>query len=251
MAYRGAERGIMHQVIRHLDADDLARRAARRLVDAVAERQTQSHVVHVCLTGGRIATRIYEELATILTPDRLDPELLELWWGDERFVPTADHERLAGPTLAALAGQISLDPARTHPMPASDGSFDAPAAADNYARELGDTTFDICLLSIGEDGHVASIFPGHPSGEQTTMRVIAVQDSPKPPSERLSLTLPVFNESAEVWFLASGAEKAHSVVASLDGDTSIPAGRVHGTEATLWFVDRAAASELPYFECSL
>jgi len=241
----------MQQVVRYLDADDVAHRVARRLVAAIVARQTDGHVVHLCLTGGRIATRLYREVGGMLGTSKVDPERLELWWGDERFVSTASRDRLAGPTLALLVRHFALDPARTHPMPASDGSFDAPAAAANYARELGDTRFDICLLGIGEDGHVASVFPGHPSSEPTAARVIAIHDSPKAPSERLSLTVPALAQSAEVWFLATGAEKAHAVATAINGDQSIPAGCVQGTEATRWLIDRAAASELPYFECSL
>ena len=239
------------QVVRHADADVLVRRVAQRLVDAIVARQAGGHVVQLCLTGGGIAMRLYDQLASILSPSRVNPELLELWWGDESFVPTAHPDRLAGPTLALLARHYPINPANTHPMPASDGSFDASSAAVNYTKELGDTRFDICLLGIGPDGHVASIFPGHPSNEPTNQRVIAVQDSPKPPSERLSLTIPALNESAQVWFLATGPQKADAVRAALSGDTSIPAGNVHGQEATIWLVDQAAAAELPYFECSM
>ena len=240
----------MQQVVRYLDADDFARRVAARLVTAIAARQADGHVVHLCLTGGRTATRLYREVGRALAESNLDPERLELWWSDERFVPTANRARLAGSALALLVRHFALAPSRTHPMPASDGSFDASAAAANYARELGDTCFDICLLGVGTDGHVASVFPGHPSSEATSARVIAVPDAPTPP-ERLSLTIPVLNKSSEVWFIATGADKAKVVAAGLARDESIPAGRVCGTEATVWLVDQAAASELPYFECSL
>lgn len=239
------------QVVRHTDADALVRRVAQRLVDAIMARQAGGHVVQLCLTGGSIAMRLYEQLATILSPEKVDPELLELWWGDERFVPTAHPDRLAGPTLALLARHYPINPAHTHPMPASDGSFDASSAALNYTKELDDTRFDICLLGIGPDGHVASIFPHHPSSEPTNQRVIAMQDSPKPPPERISLTIPTLNESAEVWFLASGTPKAAAVKAAIGGDTSIPAGNVHGQEATIWLIDQDAAQDMPYFDCSM
>ena len=239
----------MQQVVRYLDAADLAARVARRLVAAIAARQADGHVVHICLTGGRTATSLYQNVGSAMAESKLDPERLELWWSDECFVPTANPARLAGSALAELVRYFALDPARTHPMPASDGSFDASAAAANYARELGDTCFDICLLGVGDDGHAASLFPGHPACEATG-RVVAVQDPPLPP-ERLSLTIPALSSSAEVWFLASGTEKAKVVAAGVNQDQSIPAGRIQGTEATVWLVDRDAARELPYFECSL
>lgn len=237
------------QVVRYADADELAERAATRLLATLIELQRDGRVVQVCLTGGRIAHQVYARLGEQVAGSALDPSRLELWWGDERFVPTGDPERNAGPTLALLAGHFPLDPARTHPMPSADGVIDAGASAATYAKELGDTRFDVCLLGMGPDGHVASIFPNHPSSEPTTQPVIGVSDAPKPPPERISLTIATLNESSQVWFLISGAEKSNALTRSLAGDTSLPAGRVAGRDRTLWLVDQAAASELPYFDC--
>lgn len=237
------------QVVRYSDADDLADRVAERLLKALIELQGSDRIAQVCLTGGRIAQRLYSRLGELVAGSGLDPTRLELWWGDERFVPTDDPERNAGPTLALLARHFSLDPGRTHPMPGADGVIDAGAAAATYAKELGPTKFDLCLLGMGEDGHIASIFPEHPSGEPTSQTVIGVSDSPKPPSERISLTIGTINESSQVWFLVSGAEKAAAVERALAGDQRLPAGRVAGRESTLWLVDQAAAAELPYYDC--
>ena len=237
------------QVVRYADAAELADQAAARLLATLIELQADGHVVQVCLTGGRIAHAVYALLGEQVGDSALDPARLELWWGDERFVPTGDPERNAGPTLALLAGHFPLDPSRTHPMPSADGVIDAAASAATYAKELGDTRFDLCLLGLGPDGHVASIFPNHPSSEPTTQPVIGVSDAPKPPPERISLTIPTLNESSQVWFLVSGTEKSNALSRSLAGDTSLPAGRVAGRDRTLWLVDQAAASELPYFDC--
>lgn len=238
-------------MVRYRDADDLANRAAVRLLQALIGFQAEDRVAQLCLTGGRIALRIYARLAELVVGSELDPARLELWWGDERFVPTDDPDRNAGPTLATLAGRFPLAPSRTHPMPAADGLIDAAAGAATYAKELGDTRFDLVLLGMGEDGHVASIFPDHPSGEPTTQTVIGVSDSPKPPGERISLTVGALSRSGQVWFLVSGIEKATALRRALDEDQQIPAARVHGEEATVWLVDQAAAQELPYFECSV
>ena len=112
-------------------------------------------------------------------------------------------------------------------------------AAAAYAAELGDTTFDICLLGMGPDGHVASLFPGHPSSNAAG-DVIAVRESPKPPPERISLTLPVINRSAEVWFVVAGADKAEAARIALAGGP-VPAGRARGQLRTVWLLDDAAA----------
>lgn len=242
---------VQPQVVRHADATDLADRAAARLLGTLVGLQADGGVAQVCLTGGRIAMAVYARFGELVAGSELDPSRLELWWGDERFVPTDDPERNAGPTLALLARHFQLDPARTHPMPSADGVVDAAASANTYAKELGDTTFDLCLLGMGPDGHVASIFPDHASGEPTTQPVIGVSDSPKPPPERISLTIPAINQSGEVWFLVSGTEKADALSRSLAGDTSLPAARVAGRDRTLWLVDQDAATELPYFDCRL
>ncbi|MDN5569919.1 MAG: 6-phosphogluconolactonase [Propionibacteriaceae bacterium] len=238
-------------ILRYATGPDLADGVADRLLDRLVELQADpDKIVQLCLTGGRIATRVYRGLTERLGGSGLDPRRLELWWGDERFVPTEDPDRHAGHVLAILAGTLPMSSGLTHPMPAADGLADGAAAAASYAKELGDTAFDICLLGMGPDGHVASIFPGHPSFEPGAHTVIGVTDSPFPPDERISLTVPTLNQSAEVWFLVSGEDKADAVRRSYASDETVPGGVVRGRERTLWLLDRAAASKLPYHSCS-
>ncbi len=237
-------------VQRHPDASSLAAHAATTLVRRLVELQTDGGIVHLCLTGGRIANQIYEHVAGMVATSPLDPGRLELWWGDERFVPTDDPERHSLQALARLAGSFPLDPARTHPMPSSDAFADPHEAAYAYGREISGTTIDICLLGIGTDGHIASLFPDHPSFEPTQSFAVGVTDSPKPP-ERVSLTLSAINRSKEVWLFGSGQEKAESVARALRGDPASPAAHVHGVEQTIWFLDEEAASQLPYHDCEL
>lgn len=238
-------------VWRYATGNDLAEAAAERLLRRLTELQADpGRVVQLCLTGGRIATRVYTGLTEQLDANGLDPRRLELWWGDERFVPTGDPERHAGHVLAILAGKLPMNSGLTHPMPAADGLADNAAAAASYAKELGDTAFDICLLGMGPDGHVASIFPNHPSFEPSAHSVIGVNDSPFPPDERISLTVPTLNRSAEVWYLVAGDDKADAVRRSLAGDAEVPCGVVRGREQTLWLLDQPAASAVPYHTCS-
>ena len=241
------------QVLRFAGPVELAERAASMLVARVAAVQADpDRIVHICLTGGRIAHRLYESFGRGIDGSGVDPGRLELWWTDERFTATNDPARHAGVALAMLAGQFALDPARTHPMPAADGVADADAAAATYAKELGDVTFDICLLSIGPEGHVASIFPDHPSFDpEATQTVIGLTESPKGSDDRISLTAPALSRSREVWFLLSGPDKADVAVRAMTGSSDIPAGVVRGAEDTLWFVDSDAASKLPWFHCAL
>ncbi|MFT3861649.1 6-phosphogluconolactonase [Micropruina sp.] len=240
------------QVLRFADAAELVERTAAMLVAQIAEyQQDPERVVHLCLTGGRIALRVYDSFGSKLEAAGADPGRMELWWTDERFTPTDDPARHAGPALALMAGKFQLDPSRTHPMPAADGVADADAAAATYAKELDDVHFDICLLSIGQEGHVAGIFPGHPSFEPQTSTVIGLAGSPKGEVDRISLTVPALERSAEVWLLANGADKAGAVASALAGSPDTPAGVVRGRHATKWFIDREAARHLPWFDCAL
>ncbi len=241
------------QVLRFSGAEDLAEQAAALLVARIVKIQADpERIVHLCVTGGRIAQRIYEAFGPRIEGADVDPGRLELWWTDERFTATDDPARHAGVALAMLAGQFALDPARTHPMPAADGVADADAAAATYAKELGDVVFDICLLSIGPEGHVASIFPDHPSFDPNSgQTVIGLTNSPKGEDDRISFTVPALSRSHEVWFLLSGTDKADVAVRALAGSAEIPAGVVRGTDDTLWFIDRDAAAQLPWFNCAL
>jgi 6-phosphogluconolactonase len=243
-------------VIVHADADlmaaAVAARLAVRLIDAQALRGSASLV----LTGGRIAEKIYAALKASPVKDAVDWSRVDMWWGDERFLPADHPDRNETQVRAALLDGLPLLPARIHPMPPSNGpdGDDPDAAAARYAEELAaasgaahDTLppFDVVLLGIGEDGHVASVFPEHPVSA-VTRPVSAVRGSPKPPPIRITLTLPAINTADEVWILASGAAKADAVGMALGGAQAqqVPAAGVHGADRTLWLLDRDAATNL-------
>jgi 6-phosphogluconolactonase len=234
------------EVLVHSGPDEVAEALTARLTARIAELQAGSRVPQLALTGGRIADRAYGRLAAEGAGSAVDWSRVELWWGDERFVPADDGDRNAKQELDVLSPALPLDDARIHPMPASDGGLELDAAADGYDTELGGTVFDICLLGMGPDGHVASLFPDHPSS-QAPGRVIGVRNSPKPPPDRISLTLEVINASAEVWFLVSGDDKAEAAAKALvpTGGDPVPAAGVSGRQRTVWLVDEAAAAQLP------
>jgi 6-phosphogluconolactonase len=233
------------QILVHPHADDVAEALAARLMSRLTELQREARTPQVALTGGRIATRAYERLGSEGRSSAVDWSRLGLWWGDERFVPADDDDRNARQALTALSA-LPLDLERVHPMPAADDGLDLDAAAEAYDAELGDVAFDICLLGMGPDGHVASLFPEHPSS-YAEGRVVGVRSSPKPPPERISLTLEVINRSAEVWFSVTGADKAAAARLAFSGagPIQVPAAGVRGRERTLWLVDRDAAAQLP------
>jgi 6-phosphogluconolactonase len=234
------------EIVVHSSADDVAEALATRLMARLTEIQLEFRVPQLALTGGRIATKAYQRLAVEGVNSAVDWSRVELWWGDERFVPADDGDRNAKQALDVLQAPLGLNPDRIHPMGASDGGADLDTAADAYATELGDTVFDICLLGMGPDGHVASIFPEHPSS-YAEGEVIGVRSSPKPPPLRISLTLAVINRSREVWFVVSGDDKAAATKMALlgAGAVQVPAAGVSGRQRTLWLLDREAASQLP------
>ena len=246
------------EVIVHRDAELLAKavaaRLVTRLVDAAAARGTGSLV----LTGGGIGTAVLSELAAAPARDAVDWRHLDVWWGDERFVPSGDKERNETGARAALLDHVDVDPARVHPMAPSDGpdGDDPDAAAARYATWLTEAatpedhgpvpSFDVLLLGIGPEGHIASLFPGMPA-LYDERSVVAVRNSPKPPPTRLSLTLPSINAAKEVWILASGKEKAGAVALALSGagPVQVPAAGAHGRQRTLLLLDSDAAEQLP------
>ncbi|HSF25944.1 MAG TPA: 6-phosphogluconolactonase [Actinomycetes bacterium] len=252
----GADPTATGRVVRvHPDAGLLAAAAAARLVTAMIDLQQARGGVSVALTGGGLGIATLRAAADCPARDAVDWSAVDLWWGDERYLPAGHPDRNETQARAALLDRVALDPARVHPMPASDGpeGEDVDTAAARHAVELAEftakraqqglvPTLDIVLLGIGSDGHVASLFPAHPArGDRRA--VVGVRSSPKPPPVRVSLTMPTLCAATQVWLLAAGAAKATAVAQSLvDGAPEpLPAAEVHGRERTLWLLDRAAA----------
>jgi 6-phosphogluconolactonase len=247
-------------VLVHADAELLAQAVADRLADRLTAAVAASGSASVVLTGGGIGTRVLAELARGPARNAIDWSRCDIWWGDERFLPAGDPERNETGARAALLDHVGVDPDRVHPMSPSDGpDGDNPeAAAERYAGLLRGAarppdhgavpSFDVLMLGIGPEGHVASLFPEMPAVHETERMVVAIRDSPKPPPTRLSLTFPAIQAAREVWILASGAEKADAVGLALSGTADparVPAAGARGREQTLFLVDRAAAARLP------
>src|SRR5690349_9764760 len=239
------------------DADILASTVAARLVIKIIDAQAERGWAGVVLTGGRVAAKVLRAVKELPASDAIDWSHVDLWWGDERFLPAGDPDRNETQAREALLDALPLDPARVHAMPASDGpdGDDAKSAAARYARELAAAAkpgsselphFDVLMLGVGEDGHVASIFPEHPVGYETGT-VAAVHNSPKPPPNRITLTLPTIRTAEEVWLIAAGKDKAAPVGMAIAGagPQQLPAAGAAGVEKTLWLLDRAAAANVP------
>ncbi len=242
----------LQRVYRYPSLDDLATSMAGRLAQRLVELQQGQEKVHLALTGGRTAVSLYEAFAVLAQATALDASRIELWWTSERYVPTTDPNRNSTRALSILARTMTFQPSQVHPMPSSTGTSDPDEAAYDYAAELVGVQFDICLLGMGTDGHIAAIYPDHPSMHlqaETNLLAIGVTDAPLPPSERITVTMKAINRSNEVWLMASGAQKADVVARAIQADQTLPAGLVHGASATNWFLDAQAAAKLPYYRC--
>jgi 6-phosphogluconolactonase len=228
------------------DADALADAVAQRLLATLAAAQAEGRVPHIGLTGGTIAEVLHRRLAVLAPASAVDWSRVVVWWGDERFLAPDSDDRNALQARRAFLDAVGADPAHVHEMPSTADAADAATGAAAYARTLrahGAGEFDVLMLGIGPDGHVASLFPGYSQLDVDDVTT-AVLDSPKPPPERITLTFGALNRSREVWFLASGESKADAVARALADDGSIvetPARGVTGRESTTWFLDTAAA----------
>ena len=232
---------------------ELVETAATRFVDLVTRAQAERGVASVVLTGGSNGIGLLSALAA--DSGTIDWSKIDIYWGDDRFVPADDPERNSGQAREALLDTVPVDPSRVFPMAPSDGPLgdDIEAAAADYAAILAGRSsdgvapeFDLHLLGMGGEGHINSLFPHTAATAETTKSVVAVEDSPKPPPRRITLTLPVVNRSRQVWFLVAGADKAEAVGAAHGGadPADWPAAGARGTEETIWFLDDAAAADI-------
>lgn len=201
--------------------------------------------VNLLLTGGSVGV----PMLSLFDPDNdWDWSRIHLWWGDERWLPKGDAERNDQQAQDALIHRLPIPALNVHRMPAEDSGLSLDAAAQAYQDEMDNhfegaaPRFDLTFLGVGPDAHVASLFPGLPGITERDRMVIPVRNSPKPPPERISLTLPALNSSERIWVVAAGADKAKAVAAAMAGPSeNVPVSMVQGTYETLIFADRAAA----------
>jgi 6-phosphogluconolactonase len=247
------------EVVVHPDAEVLAEATAARLLTTLVDAQSHRAPLHVVLTGGTVGIRTLAAVAASPVRDAVDWSGVHLWWGDERFLATGDPDRNETQARDALITALgdAIPAEQVHAVPAL--STEVPTtqdAAAAYDRELAAwapegalvPAFDVLMLGMGPDGHVASLFPGHPEVEASGTAAIGVQDSPKPPPLRVSLTFDAIRSAREVWVVAAGAEKAGAVASALSSApvSTTPAAGALGTERTLWLVDVAATQDLQH-----
>jgi 6-phosphogluconolactonase len=217
------------------DAAGAAQLAAERL--AAAARAGG----HIVLTGGS-TPRLAYELAAGLQPDW---SRVEVWWSDERCVPPDDERSNYGMAQAALLDRLAVAPAAVHRM---RGELGREEGAELYERELGGLArFDLLLLGLGPDGHVASLYPDQPTLDESERRAIGAEAHLQPFVDRITLTLPVLRAARAVLFLVAGADKADAARRAFAGEPSraTPGSLVRAVEGTTTaLLDAAAAGKL-------
>ncbi|MFM1966512.1 MAG: hypothetical protein RL134_2237 [Actinomycetota bacterium] len=228
----------------HDDDEAVARAVALALTEILAVPGTH----HVVVTGGGVGTRVLSELAALHAG--IDWTGVHVWWGDERFLPPGDPDRNETGAYDALLDAIPIAPDHVHAMPADLGQG-VTQAATTYADELARAStdgfvpdFDLVILGMGPEGHVGSLFPGMPQ-LHAAGATVAVEDSPKPPPTRVSLTLAAMRSARRVWVVATGQAKAEAAAAAVQEGTSIdqwPAAGARGRDETVFWLDRGAAS---------
>jgi len=236
------------------DSAALVAAVGERLAEQIASVVQFRGKASIVLTGGGTGIGVLQHLSE--RGGRIDWSRVHLYWGDDRFVPEDDEERNLRQARLALLDKIDIPSENVHPMAAGDGAFgdDINAAAEAYEQELAAQAepgqpapdFDVHLLGMGPEGHINSLFPHTDAVREKRRLVLAVEDSPKPPPRRITLTLPAIQRSREVWLIVSGSGKADAVAAAVNGadPDNVPAAGAIGRDATVWLLDEAAAAKL-------
>ncbi|WP_026554833.1 6-phosphogluconolactonase [Arthrobacter sp. 35W] len=252
----------------HPSFEVLAATTAARLITRLLDVQSERGEATVVLTGGSVGIATLKAVAE--SPARLavNWSKVNFWWGDDRFVSADSPDRNHVQAAEALLDHIEVDPARVHVMKPADAGLDVAQAAAEYAEQLaaaalaehrasddydGDAgapllpRFDVLLLGIGPDAHIASLFPEMAGIRTKDAAVVSVTNSPKPPPERVSLTLGTINSADEIWLVAAGSDKAGAVALALAGASpvQVPASGANGRSRTRWLVDEDAAAKVP------
>ena len=236
------------------DSDELSQKAAERFILLANEAGVRAGRFTVALAGGSTPKGLYSLLATSVYNQRIPWPQVHLFWGDERCVPPDHGESNYRLVQEALLSKIHIPAQNVHRIAGEKTPVTAVAEYENELIRFFQLSkgalprFDLILLGIGEDGHTASLFPGSAALDETE-NLVASAYVENLKAHRITLTLPVLNESAQIFFLVAGKGKSAIVkklFATDSGVANLPAARVrpvHGHRT--WFITQDAAAELP------
>ena len=228
--------------------------AATSLIDVVSSLQTTGGgrhgdgVARLVLTGGGAGIGLLERIRELEDADsRIDWSRVHVFFGDDRNVPVDHEDSNEGQARDALLNHVDIPEANIHGIGLDGGEMEEAARAyEQLIEELAPKGFDIHLLGMGHEGHINTLFPHTDAVRETQRLVIAVTDSPKPPAERVTLTLPAVRRAEQVWLLVSGGDKAQAAKAIVDRANfeEWPAAGAEGTADTLLYLTDDAATAL-------
>lgn len=235
---------------------ELLQLVADKFISRAGKILRKTGQLRVVLTGGATQGHLLRLISRHKSAGTVDWARATWVLGDERFVQEDSAERNVQMVWDSFLGAVGVSRKNVFSAPAVGDAGSVMEAADSYRRRLleltgdwsgSDQLFDIALVGMGPDGHVLSVFPGSSAAAASEPDVLGVQDSPKPPAERVTLTLPLLNRTERVWIVTSGAEKAGAVGLAMAGAAvnEVPVAGVRGTRSTKVFIDQALADLLP------
>lgn len=249
---RTLDYGDRGNVVVVADGDALANMAANLLLTSAEEATAAGHRALIALSGGSTPKKMGELLGVAPLIERIPWANLDIFWGDERWVPLADPQSNAGEAMRGYLDAAPITAEHIHPF-ATEGIApdDSAAAMEKVLLSLSDgespPVFDLVLLGMGDDGHTASLFPGTEAIHETR-RLVVSHHVEKLDATRLTFTPPLINAARKVAFLVGGAGKADMLAKVLEGPIDVdamPAQVIRPTEGHLtWIVDEAAAARL-------
>ncbi len=235
------------------DGETLSHEAVHLIIRLAQQAVTENGRFCIALSGGGTPQRLFQLLGLSPHKDQMPWEHTHLFWGDERLVSPDDAGSNYGQAHAIFIGKVPIPNENIH---RAHGELDSDTAVSDYKTQLKKFAqngewprFDVVLLGLGSDGHTAALFPGPITPEEETDPVIPVTANyDGRPAQRLSLTPQVFNDARNVIFLVTGANKAETVTAVINGPADLehlPAQRIQPhTGSLIWFLDKPAASAL-------
>ncbi|KQB85810.1 6-phosphogluconolactonase [Corynebacterium lowii] len=236
----------MTEIRRYADLDSLVEAAAEGVTTVIAQAQQQGDgFARLVLTGGGAGIALLRSLAQ---RSDINWQRVHVFFGDERNVPLDDPESNEGQAREALLDSVPIPAEQIHGM-GLDGQIPLDQAAERYEeilRRYAPEGFDLHLLGMGGEGHINSLFPYSAATAERERLVVGVHDSPKPPAQRLTLTLPAVGKAQRVWLLVAGAAKAEAAAAVAEKkDAALwPAAGAQGAAETVIFLDEEAARAL-------
>ncbi|MGR9052811.1 MAG: 6-phosphogluconolactonase [Gammaproteobacteria bacterium] len=223
----------MHQINWYTfdTSDDVAAAVCRVILEEAETAITERGEFKIVLAGGTTPEKVYRRLAE----SHSRWKCWHVYIGDERCLPEDHQDRNSLMAEQVLLEKVAIPVGQIHPMPAELGP---EAAAVAYRKTVASAVpFDLVLLGMGEDGHTASLFPGHQHSQGETVH--AVFNSPKPPSERVSLSAETLSDSRKVLFLVTGAGK-HQAVQQWRQNVDLPVARIYCAQGVDVYIDTAA-----------